>query len=231
MTQPADDAAPHILVVDDDTRLRGLLGRYLTDNGYRVSVAVDAADARQKLGSMVFDLLILDRMMPGEGGADFARSLRRLDDQRGRVPILMLTAMAEVEDRIDGLEHGADDYLTKPFEPRELLLRIGAILRRTRTMAMRCVRFGEFEFNIERGELTQHGEPVYLTSGETTMLRILAANAGHTVSREALSEESERQIRAVDVQMTRLRRKIESDPRLPRHIHTVRGEGYILWAD
>ena len=222
--------APHILVVDDDTRLRGLLRKYLMENGYRVTTAADASDARAKMTGLLFDLLVLDVMMPGESGVDLTRALRR---GRESLPILMLTARGEAEDRISGLEAGADDYLAKPFEPKELLLRINSILRRAGT-AVRpmVVRFGDFTFEIDKGRLRRGDEVVHLTSGEATLLKALARNPGETVGRIELDPGSgDSQGRAVDVQITRLRRKIEDEPRLPRYLQTVRGEGYVLWAD
>lgn len=228
--------AQHILVIDDDTRLRELLRRYLTDNGFTVSVARDAAEARRLLAGLEFDLMVVDVMMPGENGFAFTASLR----ETSSVPILLLTARGETEDRIEGLEAGADDYLVKPFEPRELLLRISTILRRVsqapepeQEPKSGVVRLGLCVFDIERGELTREGEPVRLTSQEESLLRALAQNAGGTLSRETLIRESRvgSNERAVDVQVTRLRRKIETDPRMPRYLQTVRGEGYVLRPD
>jgi two-component system phosphate regulon response regulator OmpR len=226
------DEPAHILVVDDDRRLRELLRKYLVENGFLVTVAVDAADAREKLAAIAFDLLVLDVMMPGETGLQLTADLR----QRLATPILLLTAMSEAEDRIAGLESGADDYLPKPFEPRELVLRINSILRRLVPAPARAagtIRLGSFTFDIERSELTQEGEHVRLTTGEENLLRILAQHAGETVSRETLTDSGmiDGGVRAVDVQVTRLRRKIEPDPRLPRYLHTVRGEGYVLRPD
>ncbi len=229
--------APHLLVVDDDARIRDLLGRYLLSNGFRVTTAADAVEARQKLAGFAFDLLILDVMMPGENGFDLTRDLRR----NSRVPILLLTAMAEPEDRIKGLEGGADDYLPKPFEPRELVLRIRNILQRAAPAASvegvpeapRHVRFGACRFDLERGELFRGGELIHLTAAEVALLTALARKAGEAVSREDLSEQAQfsGNVRTVDVQMTRLRRKIESDPKFPRYLQTVRGTGYVLKAD
>jgi len=220
---------PHILVVDDDRRLRELLRRYLSDNGFRVSTAGDAAEARRLLGGIAFDLIVLDVMMPGEDGLAFTRALRA-DSQ---VPILLLTARGEVEDRIEGLQRGADDYLTKPFEPRELLARVASILRRAAAPPVRAantLRFGACQFDLDRGELTRDGALVRLTSQEGSLLRALAANPGVTLTREELIRQSgiETNERAVDVQVTRLRRKIETDPRTPRFLQTVRGAGYVL---
>jgi len=216
---------PHILVVDDDTRLRQLLRKYLTDNGYAVSTAADAADARRHLDGMAFDLIVLDIMMPGESGLDLTRSLRG-------VPILLLTAMGEAADRIQGLEAGADDYLSKPFEPRELLLRIASILRRVPRdePAPRVIVLGRFVFDAERGELRQGNQAVHLTSAEGTLLSVLAKEAGAALSREELASRTGNvgNPRTVDVQVTRLRKKIEDDPRLPRYLQTVRGRGYML---
>lgn len=223
------DERPHILVVDDDTRLRELLRKYLSDNGYLVTTAADAGEARGRLDGLAFDLIVLDVMMPGEGGLGFTRWLR----QRNAVPVLMLTAMGETEDRVAGLESGADDYLPKPFEPRELLLRIASILRRVAREAPPEVteaRMGEFVFDIARGELRRSGEAIYLTSAECALLTVLARSAGETLAREELGSRTgtSGNLRAVDVQITRLRKKIEDDPRLPRYIQTVRGRGYML---
>ncbi|MBK5958770.1 DNA-binding response regulator [Rhodoplanes elegans] len=233
--QPSDqpsalpDDAPHLLVVDDDRRIRMLLSRYLSAEGYRVTTAESAADARAKLGGLFFDLLILDVMMPGETGFDLARSIRATSS----VPILMLTARAEKQDRITGLEIGADDYVVKPFEPRELSLRVASILRRTQTPAPAAppeqVRFGPFVFDVGRGELKKGDEIVHLTDREREMLRLLAAVPGDTVTRLALAGSGAAAgERAVDVQVNRLRRKIETDPANPLLIQTVRGLGYRL---
>jgi two-component system phosphate regulon response regulator OmpR len=225
--------APHILVVDDDDRLRNLLQRYLTENGYRVTTAGSAAEAEAKLRGLAFDLLVLDVMMPGDSGVALTRRLR----ERLSVPILLLTAMGEPEDRIAGLESGADDYLTKPFEPRELLLRIATILRRTRAAPLVVpeapVRIGEFEFHAGRGELAQDGEAVRLTGAEAQLLTLFVSRRGDTLSREELCRHCGIDVngRAIDVQITRLRRKIEPDPRAPRYLLTVRGEGYALRPD
>ncbi|MDC7786595.1 response regulator transcription factor [Rhodoplanes sp. TEM] len=225
---PPDDA-PHLLVVDDDRRIRMLLSRYLTAEGYRVTTAESAADARAKLGGLSFDLLILDVMMPGETGFELARSIRA----DSSVPILMLTARAEKQDRITGLEIGADDYVIKPFEPRELSLRVASILRRTQPPAVAApaeqVRFGPFVFDLGRGELKKGDEIVHLTDREREMLRLLAAAPGETVTRLALAGTGAAAgERAVDVQVNRLRRKIESNPANPLLIQTVRGIGYRL---
>jgi two-component system phosphate regulon response regulator OmpR len=222
---------PHVLVVDDDERLRSLLRRYLTDNGFIVSVAADAAEARAHLESLVFDLLVVDVMMPGEDGLAFTRALRGTGNG---VPVLMLTARGEAEDRISGLEHGADDYLTKPFEPRELVLRLNSILRRARQPAPpaadgRDIPLGTLVFSADRRELRRGDERVPLTEGETDLLAALARHAD-PVEREALASEVglDGNLRSVDVQVTRLRRKIEDDPRQPRFLLTVRGKGYVL---
>ena len=221
--------AAHILVVDDVRRLRELLRRFLGGNGHRVTVAADAGEARAKIAGLDFDLIVLDVMMPGESGLDLTRDLRRSGD----VPILLLTALGQAENRIEGFETGADDYLAKPFEPRELLLRIAAILRRGRRAPVpRRLRLGAFEFDVERGELLGGGETVRLTSAEAALLRLLARAPGTTVTREELGGQSgEAGNRAVDVQITRLRRKIEPDPKQPRYLQTVWGQGYVLWPD
>ena len=224
------EPSAHILVVDDDTRLRELLRKYLSDNRYRVTTAKDAAEARRKLEGFAFDLIVLDVMMPGEGGLELTESLRRTST----VPILLLTAMGEAEHRIAGLERGADDYLPKPFEPRELLLRIGTILRRAggREEAPREARLGECTFDITRGELRRGAEVIRLTSSEAEILRIFARNPGITISRADLRRQSKAMSeRSVDVQITRLRRKIEPESKTPRYLQTVWGEGYVLWPD
>lgn len=221
------EACIHLLVVDDDRRLRQLLQKYLSENGYRVTVAEDAADARRKLQGLAFDLIILDVMMPGEDGMSLTRSLRQGSD----VPVLLLTAKAEALDRIAGLESGADDYLAKPFEPRELLLRIGTILRRARPapVPLAEIAFGPWRFDAARGELTRGGEPVKLTAGELALLRVFAAAPGRAFTRAELMAETNATLeRSIDVQMTRLRRKLEEDPRLPLYLQTLRGVGYAL---
>jgi two-component system phosphate regulon response regulator OmpR len=228
--QPATlpDDAPHLLVVDDDRRIRDLLSRFLAGEGYRVSTAETAADARAKLIGLSFDLLILDVMMPGESGFDLAKAIRG----NSNVPILMLTARDAAESRIKGLEMGADDYLSKPFEPRELSLRIANILKRAQPAAappVESVRFGPFVYHLKRGELRKGEEVIRLTDREREMLRILSATPGETVARLALAGNggtvSER---AVDVQVNRLRRKIERNPAHPMFVQTVRGIGYRL---
>ena len=232
MNAPATAADnPHFLVVDDDERLRSLLQRYLASNGFRITVASDAAEARRLLKSYTFDGVILDVMMPGESGLDLAADLRAQSD----VPILMLTARGEAQDRIEGLERGVDDYLPKPFEPRELMLRLSALIRRARNHQPpphREIRMGQCIFNPERGELTRAGKRVKLTSSEVQMLKLFAANAGRSFSRANLCTRLNIQLeRSVDVQVTRLRRKIEEDPKLPLYIQTVRGVGYVLVPD
>jgi two-component system phosphate regulon response regulator OmpR len=223
----ADDA-PHLLIVDDDRRIRDLLLRFLSGEGYRVTTADTATDARAKLKNLSFDLLILDVMMPGESGFDFAKALRGTST----VPILMLTARDAAESRIKGLEMGADDYLSKPFEPRELSLRIANILKRAQPAAAspaESVRFGPFVYHLARGELRKGEKTIKLTDREREMLRILAGTPGETVSRMDLAGNggtvSER---AVDVLVNRLRRKIERNPANPLYVQTVRGIGYRL---
>jgi two-component system phosphate regulon response regulator OmpR len=224
-----DDNAPHILVVDDDSRIRDLLARYLNDHGFRVTTAVDAASARAAMRGLSFDLLILDVMMPQESGIDFARALRA----ETQVPILMLTARAEPEQRIEGLETGVDDYLAKPFDPRELLLRVSNVLRRGTAAAPTSeVRMGAFIFHVSRGELRRDGETVRLTERERDLLRYFAQRPGTPVSRHELAKDADSGgERAVDVQINRLRRKIEHDPANPVFLQTVRGKGYILYSE
>ena len=229
MTVRADD--PHLLVVDDDERLRALLTRYLGTNGYRVTAASGAGEARQLMKSMAFDLLILDVMMPGESGLDLTRSVR----SGSQIPILMLTARGEPTDRIAGLELGADDYLPKPFEPRELLLRVGSLLRRVappEPPASGPVRMGEALFDPDGARLTRGGKPVKLTGAEAALLQLFAAHAGRPFSRTDLCKRLGVSLeRSIDVQVTRLRRKIEEDPKLPLYLQTVRGVGYVLVPD
>jgi len=226
--QPADDA-PHVLLVDDDRRIRDLLSRFLSGEGYRVTTASSASDARSKLLGLHFDLLILDVMMPGETGFDLARFIR----SASTVPIIMLTAKAEADARIEGLQIGADDYVAKPFEPRELLLRIGNILKRATpapVAKVESVAFGPYVFHLERGELRDGETVVHLTDRERDMLRMLAALPGETVPRGALTGGDTVNERAVDVQINRLRRKIERDPANPLFLQAVRGIGYRLVA-
>jgi two-component system, OmpR family, phosphate regulon response regulator OmpR len=221
----------HLLVVDDDERLRALLQHYLTSNGYRVTAAANSAEARTLMKGMAFDLLIVDVMMPGESGLELTKAIRG----QTQTPILMLTARGEPEQRIAGLESGADDYLPKPFEPRELLLRCAALLRRATPPSRsphREVRMGRAVFDPERGELRRDGRPVKLTTSESALLRLFATNAGRPFSRMDLCSRLGIALeRTIDVQVTRLRRKIEEDSKLPLYIQTVRGVGYVLVPD
>ena len=226
----------HLLVVDDDERIRGLLQKFLIRSGYLVTVARDAAQARKLLAGLEFDLIILDVMMPGEDGVSLTRAIRA----KLSTPILMLTAKGETENRIEGLEAGADDYLAKPFEPKELLLRVAAILRRAppaRSVdpAPKVLHLGKVRYDMDRAELWRGEEPVRLTATEAALMRLFAASPGEPISRERLvldlGREEEAQERAVDVQITRLRRKIEDDPKAPRYLQTIRGEGYMLAPD
>ncbi|MCP4329748.1 MAG: response regulator transcription factor [Alphaproteobacteria bacterium] len=222
----------HILVVDDDRRLRELLSKYLTENGFRVSTAADAAAAKVQIEALQFDLIVVDVMMPGENGLELTRTLRTAENA---VPVLLLTAMGEAEDRIAGLEAGADDYLAKPFEPRELLLRIRTILRRAppQTAIQTQVNLGELRFDLDRDELREGNNVIRLTDAEIRLLRVLAENAGRAVSREELTHRSQihGNTRTIDVHIARLRRKIESNPKVPRYLRTLRGSGYILRPD
>jgi len=224
---PPDDA-PHLLVVDDDTRIRTLLNRFLREEGFRVSVAGNAAEARRKLSGLDFDLIVLDVMMPGEDGVALTKSLR--GDRN--VPILMLTALSETESRVTGLEAGADDYLAKPFDPRELVLRVNNILRRggqPTTPKLEQVVFGPYTFQITKRELKRAGQILKLTDREREIMAIFAERAGETIPRhELVGEDSEVGERTIDVQINRLRRKIERDPSNPVWLQTVRGIGYRL---
>ncbi|MFV9876322.1 MAG: response regulator [Rickettsiales endosymbiont of Dermacentor nuttalli] len=219
----------HILVVDDDDRIRGLLCKYLCSKGFIVSTAHDAIEARKLIQMFVFDLLILDVMLPGETGIEFARIIRSNYD----MPILMLTAMGEVEERISGLESGADDYLSKPFEPRELLLRVSKLISRSNVKQKdncNIVSFGDCEFNIVNNRLTKSGISIALTQAEANLLFILVQNLEKIVSRSDLASLCGGiNERSVDVQIIRLRNKIENDPKKPLYIQSIRGEGYVLY--
>lgn len=235
------DTQAHLLVVDDDERIRGLLQKFLIRSGFLCSVARDAAQARRLLAGLEFDMLVLDVMMPGENGIALTRDLRA----RSQMPILLLTAKGETANRIEGLEAGADDYLVKPFEPKELLLRINAILRRMpqpkpAESAPKVLHMGPVRYDMERGELWRGADLVRLTATEAALMRLFAAQPGAPITRERLVGDLGRtaddsgagaQERAVDVQITRLRRKLEEDPRQPRYLQTVRGEGYMLQPD
>jgi two-component system, OmpR family, phosphate regulon response regulator OmpR len=229
MTMAAGNGqARHILVVDDDARLRRLLQRYLTEHGYHVSAAADAADAKAALRNFAFDLMVLDVMMPGQDGISLTGELRRETD----LPILLLTALGETEDRVGGLAAGADDYLVKPFDPRELLLRIATILRRV-TPALpsdQPLRFGPFAYDGASQELRRGEQRIHLTDAELSLLQILAEQPGLAISRQELGQRSRisGSDRAIDTQIARLRRKLEPDPRRPRYLLTKRGEGYVL---
>ncbi|NHK27067.1 response regulator [Parvularcula flava] len=225
-----DEDAPHILIVDDDSRICELLKRFLKDNGYHATTASDAAHARKLMAGLAFDLLILDVMMPGETGFELTQSLR----ETSAVPIILLTARGQSDDRIEGLERGADDYMAKPFEPRELLLRIRNLLKRREGDGTRKAEysFGDCVFHPARGELKRAGEVVKLTSGELDLLRTLVQKPGAPISRAALAEKTSAAMdRSIDVQVTRLRKKIEDDPRNPMILQTVRGVGYALMVD
>jgi two-component system phosphate regulon response regulator OmpR len=232
--QPAASEAL-VLVVDDDDRLRGLLQRYLSDQGFMVTTASDAPSAERHLETLQFDLIVLDVMMPGESGVAFTRRLRA----RSTIPILLLTARSEVDDRIAGLEAGADDYLAKPFEPRELVLRIRTILKRSAVAIPApperppLVSLGAYSFDQRRNLLLLDGDPVHLTQSEASLLAFLAERPGVTVTRDDLTAAGFATGfgRTIDVQVTRLRRKFEIDPKFPRYLQTVRGQGYVLMPD
>ena len=227
----------HLLIVDDDERIRGLLQKFLMRNDFLVSAARDAEHARRVLSGLEFDMLILDVMMPGEDGITLTKSLRA---EGVATPVLLLTAKGDTRDRIEGLEAGADDYLAKPFEPKELLLRINAILRRMPAAetdeAPKVLTLGPIRYDIERGEMWRGSDLVRLTATEAQLMRLFSARPGEALSRAQLVEDLGRdrgqaQERAVDVQITRLRRKIEEDPKQPRYLQTVRGAGYMLAPD
>ncbi len=223
------DDKPHILIVDDDDRLRILLRKFLNEQGFMVSVAANADEARAQLGWFAFDLIILDVMMPGETGLEFLSYLRKTP-----TAVLMLSAMGEADDRIKGLEGGAEDYLTKPFEPKELVLRLRTILKRRANKPIQTllVGFGEFVFDANTSQLKKAGEQVALTSGEAAILKLLAKELGAPVSREQLAAvlPGSAGERSIDVQITRLRKKIEESEGRPVHLQTVRGAGYVLYG-
>lgn len=225
----------HLLVVDDDERLRQLLFRYLQENGFLVTTAEDTQQARDTLTHLEYDLVIMDVMMPGEDGVTFTRKLK---SEGFNTPILLLTALGEIQDRIGGLEAGADDYLPKPFEPRELLLRINSILRRLAQSPLAAqdkpLRFGKWSLDAVRGELVAEDNTRQpLTQAEHTLLGALLERKGEAISREDLAQACNLDAaeRTIDVQVTRLRKKLEEDPKTPKYIQTVRGKGYILWPD
>ena len=232
-------ADPHLLIIDDDERIRMLLKSFLQRHGFLVTAARDAAHARRLLAGLDFNLIVMDVMMPGEDGLSLTRDLRKTI----ATPILLLTARGDTRERIEGLEAGADDYLAKPFEPKELLLRINAILRRMPEVSETGPKFlslGALKYDHDRGELWEGETPVRLTATEVQLMKIFASHAGEVISRSELIEELGRDRgpqdegggdRAVDVQITRLRRKIERDPREPRYLQTVRGLGYMLVPD
>ncbi|MDG3576079.1 response regulator [Rhizobium sp. YJ-22] len=228
---PLSDDAAHLLVVDDDKRIRALLNRYLVEQGFRVTVAADAAEARRKLNGLDFDLIVLDVMMPGETGLSLTQSLAQIK----KVPIILLTALAEASSRIAGLEAGADDYLPKPFDPRELVLRINNILRRNvpaNTTKIEQVMFGPYTFSLSRKELKKGAEIIRLTDREQDIMLLFAMRAGETIPRhELVGNDSDVGERTIDVQINRLRRKIEDDPANPVWLQTVRGIGYRLSID
>lgn len=226
---PLGDDIPHVLIVDDDDKIRRLLARYLRENGFLVTTAEHAANADQLMAALQFDGLIVDVMMPGENGIDLTRRLRKTSN----IPILVLTARGLPEDRIEGLEAGADDYLPKPFEPRELVLRLERLLsRRDSPTRNETITFGPNIFHPKRGELIRHDESVRLTGAELALLRALTAKPGAAFSRATLAEQTGSGFdRSIDVQVTRLRRKIEDDPRMPVFLQTVRGVGYVLVVD
>ncbi|MEO1544419.1 MAG: response regulator transcription factor [Pseudomonadota bacterium] len=225
-----NDDAPHVLIVDDDQKIRDLLARYLGSNGFRVTTAADVSAARAAMRGLSFDLVLLDWMMPGVTGIELARELKATQS----VPICMLTARSDTDDRIEGLEAGVDDYVAKPFEPRELLLRLRNILKRGDTPggSGQEIKLGGLTFQIERGELRSENETVKLTERERDLLRLFATRIGNPIPRHELAtDDNTGNERAIDVQINRLRRKIESDPSNPVYLQTVRGKGYVLYAD
>ena len=230
MTESAGsyEELPHVLVVDDDDRIRALVSRYLNEHGFFVLTAADAGEAKIILKAATFDAMVLDVMMPGQDGVALTQDLRKTSD----IPVILLTALGEVDDKITGLQSGADDYLTKPFDPRELVLRLEVILRRRprATEEMESVQIGKWLFDPQQNELVGAEETLRLTDVEANLLKTLALRAGEVLSREALADLCglDAGERTIDVQVTRLRKKLEEDSRTPRHLQTVRGKGYVL---
>lgn len=225
---------PHILLIDDDERLRDLLCKFLVENGFFVSTAREAAHARELMNIFIFDLMILDVMMPEEDGLSLTEFIRKGPVRLKDIPILLLTAMGETEDRITGLSRGADDYLSKPFDPRELLLRLQAILRRSQGLNGGVIlSLGQVSYDLHLNRLERQGTPISLTTVESSLLKIFARHRGKALTREDLTAEYDGDLnpRTIDVQITRLRKKIEEDPKIPRYLQTVRGKGYILLSD
>lgn len=228
-----DEKTLHLLVVDDDNRLRRLLHQYLSENGFVIAEAASAAEAREQMENFSFDLMILDVMMPNETGLEFAKSLRNAGNI---IPILMLTAMGDLQDRINGLESGVDDYLSKPFDPKELLLRINSILRRSLPSIQKekenKLVFGACSYDVVRGVLSKADDYIPLTAVEAELMRVLVANVGKEITREELARQTNTENeRTIDVQINRLRKKIEVDLKNPRYIQTIRGKGYICLPD
>ena len=216
----------HIIVVDDDVRIRTLLSQFLIDNGYVISTASNVKECEKLLHEFQFDLIILDIMMPGESGIDFVKRTR----STLKTPVLMLSALGHVDDKVDGLESGAEDYMTKPFEPKELLLRIQKILKR-RVVTSDNIKFGEFIFELINNTLSKNGENIHLTQTEKNLLKILGKTMGQMVSREEMQKQlSDVNARTIDAQIARLRAKIEADPKSPKHLQTIRGSGYVLFG-
>ncbi len=216
----------HILVVDDDLRIRSLLSQYLIENGYAISTASNVKECELLLKEFRFDLIILDIMMPGESGIDFVKRKK----SQLKTPVLMLSALGHVDDKVDGLESGAEDYLTKPFEPKELLLRIQKIIKR-QTPILDNIKFGEFVFDLANNTLSKGYETIHLTQTEKNLLKILGKNLGQIVSRDELQKQlSDINLRTIDAQIARLRAKIEIDSKSPKHLQTIRGEGYVLFG-
>lgn len=235
MTQPTADtdfeALPHILVVDDDDRIRDLVSRYLNEHGFLALSVASAAEAKDALGHFIFDAVVLDVMMPGQTGVELTRELRTTND----IPVLLLTAMGEIDDRIGGLQSGADDYLTKPFDPRELVLRLQAILRRRpeKQTGDAALKIGDMVFDPLTNDLSAHGETTRLTDVEANLLKALGRRANEILSRETLADlcGMDAGERTIDVQVTRLRKKLGEDSKAPVYLQTVRGKGYILRAE
>ncbi|MDA0870665.1 MAG: response regulator transcription factor [Proteobacteria bacterium] len=220
----------HILIVDDDDRIRELLREYLQNNNFYTTTAKDSLDAKKKISLLKFDLIILDIMMPGQSGLELTREIKEKSDQ----PIILLTAMGETSDRVSGLETGADDYLPKPFEPKELLLRIKNILKRIKSgkNLNPVLKFGDIRVDLEKMSIKSKKGITKLNTAEKALLEKMILSVGQIFQRDQISQIIKlTKERAVDVMITRLRQKIEPDPKNPKYLQTVRGNGYVLWTD
>lgn len=225
-----DNSKIHILIIDDDEKIRDLLKQYLKNNNFFISTAINASDAEEKLKIIKFDLAIIDIMMPGKDGLQLTKEIREKID----LPIILLTAKGEPEDRVRGLELGAEDYLPKPFEPKELLLRIKNVIKRIRKnkYVITSIKIGKASINMKKMEIQKEKKVIKINASEKILLENMIGSAGKIFSRKEISKITNlTQERSIDVLVTRLRQKIEPDPKNPKYLQTVRGTGYVLWLD